>query len=52
MERWKWPRRTDGTIKDRSEFTEAERAAHDRWIDYRIDREKMEAADDVGDCDE
>ena len=49
---WKWPRRPDGTMKDRSEFTDAERAAQEHWIDQRIDAEKMEAADDVSDADE
>lgn len=49
---WKWPRREDGTMKDRSEFTEAERMAQERWIDARIDQEKMSAdnsADDLAD---
>ncbi len=49
---WKWPRRPDGTMKDRSEFTDAERAAQERWIDQRIDTAKMEIADDMSDTDE
>jgi hypothetical protein len=49
---WKWPRRPDGTMKDRSEFTDAERHAHERWIDQRIDAAKMEAADDAADTDD
>jgi hypothetical protein len=49
---WKWPLHPDGTMKTRKEFTDAERAAHERWIDQRIDMAKMEAAGDASDTDD
>lgn len=39
-------------MKDRSEFTDAERAAQERWIDQRIAASKMETDDDMSDTDE